>query len=96
MKYFYVIILLYCGLIARNPDAVGKYGMVVSSNELASEIENSIVLFISESRQNIEKSVENHRFGLNGIVAGYIGTLEKEILENQLMIFVISICCQKW
>ena len=26
-------------------DAVGKYGMVVSSNELASEIENSIVLF---------------------------------------------------
>ena len=38
MKYFYVIILLYCGLIARNPDAVGKYGMVVSSNELASEI----------------------------------------------------------
>ena len=58
--------------------------VITPSDELASEIENSIVLFNSESRQNIEKSVENHRFGLNGIVAGYIGTLEKEILEKIL------------
>ena len=28
--------------------------------------------------------VENHRFGLNGIVAGYIRTLEKEKLEKIL------------
>ena len=58
--------------------------VITPSDELASEIEGSIVLFNSESRQNIEKSVENHGFGLNGIVAGYIGTLEKEILEKIL------------
>tara|TARA_B000000557_G_scaffold84540_1_gene67820 strand:- start:904 stop:2028 length:1125 start_codon:yes stop_codon:yes gene_type:complete len=58
--------------------------VITPSDELASEIENSIVLFNSESKQNIDKLVENHRFGLNGIVAGYIGTLEKEKLEKIL------------
>ena len=58
--------------------------VITPSDELASEIENSTVLFNSESISNIEKSIENHRFGLNGIVAGYIGTLEKQILEKIL------------
>ena len=58
--------------------------VITPSDELASEIENSIILFNSESEKNIEKLVENHRFGLNGIVAGYIGTLEKEKLEKIL------------
>jgi len=58
--------------------------VITPSDEIASEIKNSIVLFNSESRKNIEKLVENHRFGLNGIVAGYIGTLEKEKLEKIL------------
>ena len=59
--------------------------VITPSDEIASEIKNSIVLFNSESRKNIEKLVENHRFGLNGIVAGYIGTLEKEKLEKSLL-----------
>ena len=37
MRIFITIILFAGQIIARNPDAVGKSGMVVSSHELASQ-----------------------------------------------------------
>ena len=38
MRIFITIILFVTEIIARNPDAVGKNGMVVSSHELASQV----------------------------------------------------------
>jgi len=38
MRIFITIILFVTHIIARNPDAVGKSGMVVSSHELASQV----------------------------------------------------------
>ena len=38
MRMFAILILLLTHLIARNPDAVGRNGMVVSSHELASKV----------------------------------------------------------
>ena len=38
MKIYYALLITSAILIARNPDAVGKNGMVVSSHRLASEI----------------------------------------------------------
>ncbi|SVD72172.1 uncharacterized protein METZ01_LOCUS425026, partial [marine metagenome] len=35
---FFILILFITCMMARNPDAVGKHGMVVSSHALASEV----------------------------------------------------------
>jgi len=56
--------------------------VIAPSDELAIDIEKSTVLFNSEAINAIKKPVENHRFGLDGVVAGYIGTLKRDILEG--------------
>jgi len=63
--------------LIKNVDAI-----LTVSDELSTDLEKSTVLFNSEAMSVVKKPVENHRFGLNGIVVGYIGTLEKEILKG--------------
>ena len=52
------------------------------SDELAIRLGGGTVLYNSEPLEVVQQPVENHRFGLDGIVAGYIGGLRKPILEE--------------
>ncbi len=54
------------------------------SDELALRLGGGTVLYNSEPLDVVEKPVDNHRFGLDGVVAGYIGGLRKPILEEIL------------
>ena len=54
------------------------------SDELALRLGGGTVLYNSEPLDVVKQPVENHRFGLDGVVAGYIGGLRKPILEEIL------------
>jgi glycosyltransferase involved in cell wall biosynthesis len=54
------------------------------SDELALRLGGGTVLYNSEPLNVVEQPVDNHRFGLDGVVAGYIGGLRKPILEEIL------------
>ena len=54
------------------------------SDELALRLGGGTVLYNSEPLDVVEQAVGNHRFGLDGVVAGYIGGLRKPILEEIL------------
>tara|TARA_B100001123_G_scaffold420672_1_gene527335 strand:+ start:210 stop:1361 length:1152 start_codon:yes stop_codon:yes gene_type:complete len=54
------------------------------SDELALRLGRGTVLYNSEPLEVVEKPVITDRFGLNGVVAGYIGGLRKPILEDIL------------
>ena len=54
------------------------------SDELALRLGGGTVLYNSEPLDIVEQTVDNHRFGLDGVVAGYIGGLRKPILEEIL------------
>ena len=58
--------------------------LLTVSDELAVRLEGGTVLYNSELLETVEKPVLHDRFGLNGIVAGYIGALRKPILEEIL------------
>ncbi len=58
--------------------------LLTVSDELAVRLEGGTVLYNSELLKTVEKPVLHDRFGLNGIVAGYIGALRKPILEEIL------------
>ena len=62
---------------------IGKADAVLTvSDELAVRLGGGTVLYNSEPLEVVQQSVDNHRFGLDGIVAGYIGGLRKPILEE--------------
>ena len=54
------------------------------SDELALRLGGATVLYNSEPIEVVEMPVENHKFGMNGVIAGYIGGLRKRILEEIL------------
>ena len=54
------------------------------SDELAIRLGGGTVLYNSEPLEVVEKPVENHKFGMDGVIAGYIGGLRKPILEEIL------------
>ena len=58
--------------------------LLTVSDELAVRFEGGTVLYNSELLETVEKPVLHDRFGLDGIVAGYIGALRKPILEEIL------------
>lgn len=58
--------------------------LLTVSDELAVRLEGGTVLYNSELLETVEKPVLHDRFGLDGIVAGYIGALRKPILEEIL------------
>ncbi len=58
--------------------------LLTVSDELAVRLEGGTVLYNSELLKTVEKPVLHDRFGLNGVVAGYIGALRKPILEEIL------------
>ncbi len=62
---------------------IGKADAVLTvSDELAVRLGGGTVLYNSEPLEVVQQPVDNHRFGLDGIVAGYIGGLRKPILEE--------------
>ena len=54
------------------------------SDELALRLGGGTVLYNSEPIEVVETPVENHKFGMDGVIAGYIGGLRKPILEEIL------------
>ena len=58
--------------------------LLTVSDELAVRLEGGTVLYNSELLETVEKPVMHDRFGLDGVVAGYIGALRKPILEEIL------------
>ena len=54
------------------------------SDELAVRLGGATVLYNSEPLELVKKIVKTDRFGLDGVVAGYIGGLRKPILEDIL------------
>jgi len=58
--------------------------LLTVSDELAVRLEGGTVLYNSELLKTVDKPVLHDRFGLNGVVAGYIGALRKPILEEIL------------
>ncbi len=54
------------------------------SDELALRLGGGTVLYNSEPVDIVEMPVDNHRFGMDGVIAGYIGGLRKPILEEIL------------
>ena len=58
--------------------------LLTVSDELAVRLEGGTVLYNSELLETVEKPVLHDRFGLDGVVAGYIGALRKPILEEIL------------
>ena len=58
--------------------------LLTVSDELAVRLDGGTVLYNSELLETVEKPVLHDRFGLDGIVAGYIGALRKPILEEIL------------
>ena len=64
---------------------IGKVdAMLTVSDELALRLGGGTVLYNSELLETVKKPVLHDRFGLDGIVAGYIGGLRKPILEEIL------------
>ena len=62
---------------------IGKADAVLTvSDELAVRLGGGTVLYNSEPLEVVQQPVDNHRFGLDGIIAGYIGGLRKPILEE--------------
>ena len=58
--------------------------LLTVSDELAVRLDGGTVLYNSELLETVEKPVLHDRFGLDGVVAGYIGALRKPILEEIL------------
>ena len=54
------------------------------SDELALRLGGGTVLYNSEPVEVVERPVENHKFDMDGVIAGYIGGLRKPILEEIL------------
>tara|TARA_B100000029_G_scaffold485564_1_gene539030 strand:- start:3634 stop:4779 length:1146 start_codon:yes stop_codon:yes gene_type:complete len=65
--------------LLRKVDAV-----LTVSDELALRLGGGTVLYNSEPIEVVETPVENHKFGMDGVIAGYIGGLRKPILEEIL------------
>ena len=64
---------------------IGKVdAMLTVSDELALRLGGGTVLYNSELLETAKEPVLHDRFGLDGIVAGYIGGLRKPILEEIL------------
>ncbi len=58
--------------------------LLTVSDELALRLGGGTVLYNSEPVEVVERPVENHKFGMDGVIAGYIGGLRKPILEEIL------------
>ena len=58
--------------------------LLTVSDELALRLGGGTVLYNSELLETVNKPVLHDRFGLDGIVAGYIGALRRPILEEIL------------
>ncbi len=58
--------------------------LLTVSDELALRLGGGTVLYNSELLETVNKPVLHDRFGLDGIVAGYIGALRRPILEELL------------
>ena len=54
------------------------------SDELALRLGGGTVLYNSEPVEVVEMPVDKHKFGMDGVIAGYIGGLRKPILEEIL------------
>ena len=54
------------------------------SDELALRLGGGTVLYNSDPVDIVEMPIDNHRFGMDGVIAGYIGGLRKPILEEIL------------
>ena len=65
--------------LLRSVDAV-----LTVSDELALRLGGGTVLYNSEPVEVVERPVENHKFDMDGVIAGYIGGLRKPILEEIL------------
>ena len=65
--------------LLKNVDAV-----LTVSDELALRLGGGTVLYNSEPVEVVERPVENHKFDMDGVIAGYIGGLRKPILEEIL------------
>jgi glycosyltransferase involved in cell wall biosynthesis len=64
---------------------IGSVDAVLTvSDELAVRLGGGTVLYNSELLETVDKPVLHDRFGLDGIVAGYIGGLRRPILEEIL------------
>ena len=64
---------------------IGKVDATLTvSDELALRLGGGTVLYNSELLETVKEPVLHDRFGLDGIVAGYIGGLRKPILEEIL------------
>ena len=64
---------------------IGKVDALLTvSDELALRLGGGTVLYNSELLETVNKPVLHDRFGLDGIVAGYIGALRRPILEEIL------------
>jgi len=64
---------------------IGKVDALLTvSDELALRLGGGTVLYNSELLETVNKPVLHDRFGLDGIVAGYIGALRRPILEELL------------
>ena len=64
---------------------IGKVDALLTvSDELALRLGGGSVLYNSELLETVNKPVLHDRFGLDGIVAGYIGALRRPILEEIL------------
>ncbi|MDG1545346.1 MAG: glycosyltransferase [Candidatus Poseidoniia archaeon] len=64
---------------------IGKIDALLTvSDELALRLGRGTVLYNSELLETVNKPVLHDRFGLDGVVAGYIGGLRKPILEEIL------------
>lgn len=64
---------------------IGKVDAILTvSDELAVRLGGGTVLYNSELLETVDKPVIHDRFGLDGVVAGYIGGLRRPILEEIL------------
>ena len=64
---------------------IGKVDAILTvSDELALRLGGGTVLYNSELLETVNEPVLHDRFGLDGIVAGYIGALRRPILEEIL------------
>ena len=67
--------------LLKNVDAI-----LATSDELGQMLGESVTIFESEPLELVKKSVNTDRFGLDGMVAGYIGAAEKSNVEELLEI----------
>ena len=72
-------------IIRKQNKLIGKVDALLTvSDELALRLGGGTVLYNSELLKTVNEPVLHDRFGLDGIVAGYIGGLRKPILEEIL------------